>query len=732
LSDTELTGEPPAQLLSESDDVDLTDCDREPIHVPGSIQPHGLLLIADAASLRVAAGAGEIEERLAPDWVGRTLQDLLDQAADTAAAQARSLSGSILALDPVRGRGETFDASLHLVGEYVLVELEPRPDISTAPGASLSRLDAISTAFERAPDLVALCQRAATAFRELTAFDRVMIYRFLDDGAGTVLAEDRDSALPSFLNHHFPASDVPKQARALYIRNRVRVISDVDYQPAPIRPIEAGLGQIDLSDSSLRSVSPIHIQYLKNMGVRASASISVVKDGQLWGLIACHNCTPKRITREARIACQALAGGLARQIRAKEEAAAYRERIRLRSAEEGLIARLDRHAPFVEWFRDKAEDFRHLLDADGFAAVAGDDFVSAGLCPDRTEIAKLVQWLSARGSGEPFATAELGAHFPAAAEFRRSASGLLSMSFSGEPDLTLIWFRAEQAETVEWAGNPHKAAGSQGGQLTPRNSFDVWREQVCGRARRWTGGEIDAAKRLRRTLTELRQAQRLRELNRQLGLSIAEKEALLAEKDHLIREVNHRVQNSLQLVQAFLSLQANATSDPQVAVQLAEAQRRLSAVALVHRRLYQADEVATVDLSRYLEELIGETMAAAGPEWEEHVRLDLQPVLISADRAIHVGLILTELVINANKYAYNGQPGPLAISLEEYGGKFRLIVADQGSGKIRDRIGFGTRMMNAMVQRLGGSIERTDNDPGLRVIMVAPTDSDYPAAAASA
>jgi two-component system, chemotaxis family, sensor kinase Cph1 len=727
LSDIEPTGERRAQVLSESEDVDLTDCDREPIHVPGSIQPHGLLLIADAASLRVVAGAGDIEERLAPDWVGRTLQDLLDQAADTAAAQARSLPGSVLALDPVRGRGETFDASLHLVGAYVLVELETRSDISTAPGATLSRLDAISTAFERA-----LCQRAAMAFRELTAFDRVMIYRFLDDGAGTVLAEERDSALPSFLNHHFPASDVPKQARALYIRNRVRVISDVDYRPAPIRPIEAELGQIDLSDSSLRSVSPIHIQYLKNMGVRASASISVVKDGQLWGLIACHNCTPKRITREARIACQALAGGLARQIRAKEEAAAYRERIRLRSAEEGLIARLDRHAPFVEWFRDKAEDFQHLLDADGFAAVAGDDFVSVGRCPDGTDIAKLIQWLSARGSGEPFATAELGAQFPAAADFRRTASGLLSMSFSGEPDLTLVWFRAEQAETIEWAGNPHKPAETKGGQLTPRNSFDVWREQVCGRARRWTGGEIDAAKRLRRTLTELRQAQRLRELNRQLGLSLAEKEALLAEKDHLIREVNHRVQNSLQLVQAFLSLQANAASDSHVAEQLAEAQRRLSAVALVHRRLYQADEVATVDLSRYLEELIGETMAAAGPEWQEHVGLDLQPVLISADRAIHVGLILTELVINANKYAYNGQPGPLAISLEEYGGKFRLIVADQGSGNIREGIGFGTRMMNAMVQRLGGWIERTDNDPGLRVIVVAPTDSDYPALAASA
>ena len=700
--------------------LDLTACDREPIHLSGAIQPHGILLIAEITSQRVVAVAGNVEGRLSADWLNRPLTELLAQSVEGPLAQAQALRGATISLATVPGLSEAFDASLHLSGGHMLVELEPRPDIPASAVATLSRLDALGTAFERAPDLTSLCERAAVAFRELTGFDRVMVYRFLDDGAGTVLAEDRDPALPSFLNHHFPASDIPKQARALYIRNRVRVIPDVHYVPAPIRPSEAGLGDIDLTDASLRSVSPIHVQYLRNMAVGASASISIVKDGLLWGLIACHNGTPRRISEEARIACQALAGGLARQVRAKEEAAAYRERIRLRSAEEALVGRLDRESPFTNWFAEHGEDFCRLLDADGFAAVRGREIVTAGQCPTETQIAALAQSLEGEASGEPIVTAELGKLYAPAMAFAETASGLLALSLPSEGGLTLFWFRAEQPQTVEWAGNPHKATHSVGGALTPRNSFDAWCEEVRGRARRWTVGEVDAAQRLRRTLTTLRQGQRLRELNRQLGISVAEKEGLLAEKDHLLREVNHRVQNSLQLVQAFLSLQANAADNPAVAADLGEAQRRLSAVALVHRRLYQGDQVETVDLSRYLEELIGDMFAAFGPEWQQAVRLDLAPVLISADRAVHVGLILTELVINANKYAYDGKSGPLTIAVEEHRDKFRLIVADQGSGKTRARVGFGTRMMDAMVQRLGGTIEQIDNDPGLRVIVTAP------------
>src|SRR5690606_33836125 len=199
----------------------------------------------------------------------------------------------------------------------------------------LSRLDQAAAAFERAPGVKALAALAAEEFRSLTGFDRVMIYRFLDDEAGCVLAEARPPEMPSFLNHHFPATDIPRQARALYVRNVVRVIPDVGYTPQPLRPAREG-PPLDLSDSVLRSVSPVHMQYLRNMGVGASASISILADGVLWGLIACHHATPKLMTHEVRIAAAALARGLARQIKAKDEADVYRERVRLRGLEDEL------------------------------------------------------------------------------------------------------------------------------------------------------------------------------------------------------------------------------------------------------------------------------------------------------------------------------------------------------------------------------------------------------------
>ena len=180
-----------------------------------------------------------------------------------------------------------------VTGDYLILELEPKTGPDKSSAELLSALEMASAAMDQASTLKALCDVAATEFRKLTGYDRVMVYRFLDDGAGTVLAEDRRPDLHSFVNHHFPASDIPQQARALYIRNLLRVIPDVNYVAAVLQPAWQGNAPLDMSDSILRSVSPIHLQYLRNMGVAASASISIVKDGVLWGLIACHNETPK-------------------------------------------------------------------------------------------------------------------------------------------------------------------------------------------------------------------------------------------------------------------------------------------------------------------------------------------------------------------------------------------------------------------------------------------------------
>jgi light-regulated signal transduction histidine kinase (bacteriophytochrome) len=702
---------------------DLTACDREPIHIPGSIQPHGLLLIADAGSRRVVGVAGDLEGRLTLRWRDAMLDDLL--GVDVAALLAVDDDAlDNVAVFGVDGLVERFDATLRTAGAYLLVELEPQDSNVASATEMLGRLDAIATAFERAPDLQALCDRAAIAFRTLTGFDRVMVYRFLDDNAGMVLAEARDPGLASFLNHHFPASDIPKQARALYVRNRVRVIPEVTYTPAPIRGA-AGIDAIDLSDVALRSVSPIHLQYMRNMGVGASASVSIVKDGLLWGLIACHHNTPRQLSYATRAAARALAGSLARQIRAKEEAEAYRERLRLRASEDAIVARYDLDAPLGRFVEDMGHELARLLSADGFAMLRGQELVASGICPPEAALRGIAREVAPLAIAEPFASSALATRVPAAADHADTASGLIAAALGGEDAALLMWFRAEEPEIVNWAGNPHKAvAHDPNAVLTPRTSFEAWREEVQGRARAWTIEEIASVSRLRRALFERRQQRRLRNLNQELAATVADRETLLIQKDHLLREVNHRVQNSLQLVQAFLSLQARA--DPAIADRLEEASRRLSAVALVHRRLYQGDQVETVDLARYLEDLLADTREAMGPEWAAAMVLDLAPILISADRAVQVGLIVTELVINANKYAYGGRPGPLAISLERYRNQFRLIVADKGKGADlpTQRTGFGTRMMNAMIQGLGGTFEQSDNQPGLRVIVSAPITAD--------
>lgn len=698
--------------------VDITTCDREPIHIPGAIQPHGLLLVARADGLEVVGGAGDIEGRLAQTWLGRSLADLLGEGY---AARLAHPPVDWVAIAEVVGRAECFDSTARYADGFWTVQLEPASPTPWSGADALAYLDNIGALLEKTSDLQGLFERAVSVFRELTGFDRVMIYRFLDDGAGVVVAEDRAPELGGFLNHHFPASDIPKQARALYIRNRVRVIPDVGYAPAPLRPASAGLSGLDLSDIDLRSVSPIHIQYLKNMGVAASASISIVKDGILWGLVACHAQTPRLLPLATRMLCQTVAGGLARQIRAKEKADDYRERLRLRGAEDAVVSRLAAHGVMEEVFSEAGEELRRMMAADGFAVLRGRTLTIAGRCPDLTDIREVAKWLLASGATIPFQTHALSQSFPPADHYRDRASGLMGVVLSTEEPVVLMWFRAEQLELVNWGGNPHKAVTlAPGAVLTPRASFEAWSEEVRGESRAWSLAEFEALQRLTRHLYEVRQTRRIRDLNRDLTRALADKENLVLQKDYLIKEVNHRIQNSLQLVSAFLSLQSRSAADETVSGHLAEAQRRLSAVALVHRRLYSDDNVEMIDLSRYLEDLCDEMKVSMGDAWAEKLKTDFAPIFISADRAVNVGLILTELMINANKYAYGGAPGPISVSLEQYRNRFRLIVADHGAGKTSIREGFGTRMLNAMVERLKGGIEEMNNSPGLRVIVTAP------------
>ena len=698
--------------------VDLTACDVEPIHIPGSIQPHGLLLVADWATLELLGVAGDIEGRLGPDWLARNWRASFPRHIDVITNQ--NPTAASVALGIVNGVSETFEATAHHSDTRLIIEFEPAEQEASSTSRMLEQLDENSSGFERCYSLRELYQSAAKAFRQLTGFDRVLVYQFLDDDTGVVVAEDKGDGLGTFLNHHFPASDIPKQARALYIRNRVRIIPDVSYQAAPIRSSGTELANLDLSDVTLRSVSPVHIQYLKNMRVQASASISIVRDGLLWGMIACHNLSPKHLSLSTRTACRALAGGLARQIRAKDEAETYRERIRLRASEDAIVRKMATTDNFNRVFADYSGDLCEMLGADGFIASIDGQFFSSGNVPESSEIPTLLQWAAIQSSNKPFATAELGKHFPSSASLHQLASGILAITVPADTLILLAWFRPEEVQIVNWAGNPHKDSALGPDEiLTPRASFENWTEEVRGRSRRWTLNEIEAARRLSQAVLEVVQQRRIGALNRTLADALKQKENLLVQKDFLMREIDHRVQNSLQMVSSFLGMQARMIDDQTTVNHINEARSRLAAVALVHRRLYADGHAQTVDLSRYLSELKYEIVSSIDKEWDHQITVDLSPILIAADRAVSIGLVFAELIMNANKYAYGGKAGPISIVLEQHRGRFRLIVADKGSGKKGPGSGFGTKMLRAVVASLGGKIEETDDRPGLRVIVTA-------------
>ncbi|QYF86201.1 histidine kinase dimerization/phosphoacceptor domain -containing protein [Brevundimonas sp. PAMC22021] len=703
----------------------LNDCDREPIHIPQAIQPHGFLLALERGSLLAVEGAGDIEgltgvrawqdqpvDLVLGDGLGRKLREMIR-------------GGETGFVDRWRGVNRIdYDVIMHHVGDRTVVEVEQSSQAARLGIELVGRLDTAGAALERAASVQAVCEVAAEAFRKLTGFDRIMIYRFLDDDAGHVVAEAREETSSSFLNHHFPATDIPRQARALYVRNPVRVIPDAAYAPQPLRGGE-GRPPLDMSDCGLRSVSPIHLQYLKNMGVRASASVSIVVDDALWGLIACHNERPKLLPYELRVASTTLARNLARQIKARAEAELYRERVRLRRLEDELLAALPAERPLVDGLGQRSQALLNLVAADGVAIVQDGRTQTFGRCPPTDAIDYLDGWVSQQPGLRPVASNSLSAVLPQAAAWTAHASGLLAVRVSSERPLSLLWFRSEIPETIRWAGDPSTAVKSNTrGVLTPRASFEDYTETVRGRARRWDAAAVESAARLRDALLDFSAVSQLRRMNQSLQASLTERDLRLEQQQYLIREVNHRVQNSLTLVSSFLGLQAREQTDRVAAAALQEARQRVRAVSAVHTRLYQDTQSVSVDLARYVDDLIEDLGASTGPEWRDAIETQLAPISVESGRSVTIGLILTELIINSQKYAYDGAVGSVCIQLSEpEAGVLRLSVQDRGRGGHQSGAGFGSMMIQSLVGQLGGTLDYYDRSPGLEAVLRARIDA---------
>jgi two-component system, chemotaxis family, sensor kinase Cph1 len=540
-------------------EADLTTCDREPIHIPGSIQPHGVLLVFDRGSLAIEQAAGNTAALLGiavEEIVGLSVPDIV--APETEAFIRSQLGAPATLVAPIirlevrsRRGSQLLDLTLHAVEATAIIELELARRTTTSAGDPIAQLKSLMAAIQSTVGVEECCAAAATAMRAATGFDRAMVYRFLPDGSGVVAAEEATQGLESFLGLHYPASDIPKQARELYRRNWLRAIPNIDYAAAPLVPHTNRRTRqpIDMSRCDLRSVSPIHLEYLRNMGVCATLSASIVCQDQLWGMLVLHHYSPRHLSADLRIACETFAQILSLQVETRVQAETAVLRSDTQRIREELVARLtdssDIGAVLASW------DLLHYVGATGAAVYLEGRLHLVGETPAATGILDLVQWLN-RVNRPLFATEQLSSHYAPAVLFAATASGMIAVGLSREPRDYVLWFRPEIGRTVRWAGDPSKPikVDRHGARLTPRGSFAEWLEVTKMQSAPWSEVDLEAAEALRVLLLEsvLR------------GVDLARRERAVEAARAMAEELERRVTERTEQLRA-LAADLEATED---------------------------------------------------------------------------------------------------------------------------------------------------------------------------
>lgn len=674
-------------------------CDREPIHLLGAIQSFGFL-IAVSPDWLVSRASENLVDHVGIGWedaLGQPLEKLLSEdAVHDIRNRIAYLQGedSVERLLRIRLKPDLpdYDVAIHFSGTTIIIEGEPsgpagHEDIGITVRSMLMRQS-------QAVSIQSFQLSAVRQIRAITGFDRVMLYRFDQDGAGEVVAESVVSKRESFLGLRYPATDIPKQARALYLRNVLRVIADLEDRGARIMP-ERDLARqpIDLSMSVLRSVSPVHIEYLSNMGVRASLSISVVCEGRLWGLIACHHYGPLRPTLEQRTAAELFGRMFSMMLesREREETAAYEQRSR--AITDRLMAVVAQDADLLhnpDWI---GETIGAAIPNDGVGVYLDGRVSLSGMAPDETQFRALVRHLSTGAASQIVITDCLQRLHPPAVAYAERAAGMIAIPISRSPRDYVILFRTEKVRSVRWAGDPQKAMeeDANGVRLSPRKSFEAWRQLVQGVSEAFSPAERRVAEAVRTSLLEVvlllaegREADQAKAHERQ---------------DLLIAELNHRVRNVLSLVRSLITrTRGNALTHEEFAETL---EGRVQALARAHDQLTtqrwgpaEIESLVRAEANAYLGDN-GDRIRLSGP----NVLLD--PVAFNT-----LALVLHELITNCAKYGALSDSGHVELRWGiDVSGLLLIAWREVGGPPVREpsRKGFGTTIIERSIPYdLGG------------------------------
>ncbi|RYF80775.1 MAG: GAF domain-containing protein [Comamonadaceae bacterium] len=716
--------------------VTLENCDREPIHVPGAIQPHGALLSFDAqwcvchASTNAVALLGASAPAL-----GQTL----DAAHFEGSGEVRALLDEVAAMPAsdvevslqsgeVRLNGQLFDLVVHRSGALLVAEFEQRPAGDDDVAGFALRAHRAMDRLKRQPSIDALLALAARVMRELSGFDRVMAYRFREDDSGEVVAEDKHEALEPFLGQRYPASDIPAQARRLYLLNTLRLIADMHAEPVPVHAAHAAVGMLDMSHGVLRSVSPVHVEYLRNMGVDASMSISIVINGRLWGMLACHHRTARRVPYSVRMACDVLAQVLAANVQtllAREQADWAQTGAQLRAQLVEAVLQADNT---VTALAALAEPLMQAFGADALLVAEEARLFVHGALP-HAQAQAVLQWLQAQPAqgGALFETHALPLHAPALEAAAAGWCGLLALRFDQAGGL-LVLLRREQVETIRWGGKPEKSytIGPLGPRLTPRGSFEVWQQEVRGTCVAWSEPQRELARQLLADLSRANSAQ-LSELNRA-------RTQLLAMLGHDLRDPLQSISMAAKVLErsegdgspggtgARLGqrIQSSSSRMARLIGQVLDASRLQTGLGLQL-------QAAEVDLASLLEDLLDEARTGHPGLSLITERPPTLPAVVDADR---IAQLFANLISNARHHGAPGEAVIVQLSLHDSHVSFEVSnsappIPDelvphlfsafkrqtQADSRNRSGLGLGLHIARAIAQSHGGTLDYVYAEP---------------------